>query len=120
MIRHFITAALAALALNAFAAVDANKANQADLEGIKGIGPGLSTKIIAARQAGTFKDWNDMVERVSGVGPGNAMRLSQAGLTVGGAEFVKSAAGDKPRKNAEPRQGKASKAGKAGKVDKMT
>ena len=95
MFRHFITALaslLAAFALNAFAAVEANQANQAELEAVKGIGPSLSNKIIEARKSGSFKDWSDMVERVSGVGPGNAARFSQAGLTVGGAAYEKGTA----------------------------
>jgi DNA uptake protein ComE-like DNA-binding protein len=59
----------AALALNAFAAVDVNQASQAELETVKGIGPGLSSKILDARKASSFKDWTDFVERVSGIGP---------------------------------------------------
>lgn len=87
MIRNFIAVLLATFALTAFAAVDANKASQAELETVKGIGPGLSGKIIDARKTGTFKNWGDLVERVGGVGPGNAARFSQAGLTVAGAPF---------------------------------
>jgi competence protein ComEA len=87
MIRQLIAAALAVLALNAFAAIDANQANQAELESIKGIGPALSTKILKQRQSGAFKSWADMVERVPGIGEGNAARLSQGGLTVAGASF---------------------------------
>ena len=91
MIRRFIAAAVASLALlstAAFAAVEVNQASQAELETVKGIGPGLSAKIVKARQAGAFKDWADMVERVGGVGPGNAARFSQAGLVVGGATYT--------------------------------
>jgi competence protein ComEA len=87
MFRHFITLLLAVFALNAFAAVDANQASRADLETVKGIGPGLSAKIIDARKEGGFKNWDDLVERVVGVGPKNAGRLSQAGLTVAGATY---------------------------------
>lgn len=94
MLRILISFILAACAFAAQAAVDVNKANQAELESIKGIGPGLSTKIIDARKTGAFKDWGDLVDRVSGVGPGNAARFSQAGLTVGSAAYVASA--DKP------------------------
>jgi competence protein ComEA len=94
MLRILVTLILAAFAFAAHGAVDANKANQAELESIKGIGPGLSTKIIDARKTGAFKDWGDLVDRVSGVGPGNAARFSQAGLTVGSASYVASA--DKP------------------------
>ena len=82
MIRHLFAALLAALTLNAFAAVDANQASRADLETVRGIGPSLSGKIVEARKAGEFKNWGDLVGRISGVGPDNAARLSQAGLTV--------------------------------------
>jgi competence protein ComEA len=94
MIRNIAIAAFAALAFafNALAAVEANQASQADLETVKGIGPGLSTKIIDARKTGPFKDWTDMVDRVPGVGPGNAARFSQAGLTVGGTPYAMDAA----------------------------
>jgi len=87
MFRSLIAALLAALAFAAQAGVDVNKAGQAELETIKGIGPAMSTKMLDARKAGQFKSWADMVERVSGVGPGNAARLSQAGLTVGGVSY---------------------------------
>lgn len=88
-----------AFALNAHAAVEINQANRADLETVKGIGPGLSGKIIEARKAGEFKHWGDLVERVGGVGPGNAARLSQAGLTVAGAGFDASAMPAAPAKS---------------------
>lgn len=91
MFRQLIAAVLAAFALNAFAAVDANQASQPELESVKGIGPGLSAKIVEARKSGGFKDWSDFVERVPGVGEGNAARFSQAGLTVAGAPYAAAA-----------------------------
>jgi len=87
MFRKLFAIALAAFALNAFAAVDANRASQAELETVKGIGPGLSAKIVKARESGSFKDWTDLVDRVGGIGPGNAAKFSQAGLTVSGSAF---------------------------------
>lgn len=87
MFRRFIAAVIAAVALNAFAAVDVNRADRAELETVKGVGPGLSAKILKAREAGEFKDWSDMVTRVPGIGTASAGKLSQAGLTVGGAAF---------------------------------
>ncbi len=81
----------------AFAAVDVNKATAADLDGIKGIGPAMSTKIMDARKKGEFKDWQDFVDRVKGIGEGNAAKLSDAGLTVNGTSFKPMAKMDAPK-----------------------
>lgn len=75
-----------------FAAVDVNKASAADLDGLKGIGPAISGKIIEERKKGDFKDWNDFIDRVKGVGENNAAKFSAEGLTVGGAAFKGAAA----------------------------
>jgi competence protein ComEA len=73
----------------AFAAVDVNKATAADLDGIKGIGPAISSKILEERKkGGNFKDWNNLIERVKNVGEGNAAKFSAQGMTVDGASFV--------------------------------
>ncbi len=123
-IRNFIALLAAVFALNAFAAVDVNKANQAELETVKGIGPGLSAKILKARESGSFKDWGDLVDRVSGVGPGNAARFSQAGLTVGGGAYdgaAPAAKAEKTEKTAKApkavKEGKESKAKKGSKAE---
>jgi len=71
-----------------FAAVDVNKASAAELDGIKGIGHAISTKIVDERKKGNFKDWNDFITRVSGIGEKNAAAFSAGGLTVGGAAFA--------------------------------
>lgn len=100
MIRRLFTALCTVLALAGAPlaqAADANAAGAAELESVKGIGPALSGKILAARQQGAFKSWADLLERVSGLGPGNAARLSQNGLTVAGAAYAPAAA-DKPAK----------------------
>jgi competence protein ComEA len=110
MIRTIAALVLAAFAFAAQAAVDANKASQAELETVKGIGPGLSAKILDARKAGAFKDWNDLVERVGGVGPGNAARFSQAGLTVNSSPYTATAA-------AAPDKGAAARPARAAKTD---
>ena len=87
MFKKVLAALLAFVAAAAFAAVDVNNASQAELEGIKGIGPAISAKILDARKAGAFKDWQDLIDRVKGVGEGNAAKFSEAGLTVGGASY---------------------------------
>jgi competence protein ComEA len=105
--------ALTALAFNAWAAVDINRASRAELETVKGIGPGLSAKILEARKTSDFKSWADMVERVPGVGAASAGKLSKAGLTVNGAAFdASSLPAPKPQKGE-----KAAKAETAAKAD---
>jgi competence protein ComEA len=88
MFKTFLAALLALFAAAAFAAVDANKATQAELESIKGIGPAISGKILDERKKAPFKDWQDMVDRVKGIGEGNAAKFSTEGLTVNGAAFA--------------------------------
>lgn len=78
-----------------FAAVDANKATAAELDGIKGIGPAISSKIIDERKKGAFKDWNDFIGRVNGVGEKSASHFSTEGLTVNGSSYS-GAPADKP------------------------
>ena len=88
MFKKILAAALGLFVAVAFAAsVDANKATQAELEAIKGVGPAIATKIMDERKKSAFKDWNDLVVRVKGVGEGNSAKLSADGLTVNGAAF---------------------------------
>ena len=82
----FVLFALFYAALS-FAAVDVNKATAAELDAIKGIGPGISGKILDERKKGNFKDWNDLVTRVNGVGETNAAKFSAEGMTVNGQGF---------------------------------
>lgn len=87
MFKTFVGLLLALCVGAAMAAVDINKATQAELESVKGIGPGMSTKILDERKKAQFKDWPDVIERVSGVGMGNAAKFSANGLTVNGSAF---------------------------------
>lgn len=81
----FTVATLVASISFAFADVDVNKADQAALDGVKGIGPAKSKAILAERsKGGNFKDWADFETRVKGIGEKNAIKLSDAGLTVNG------------------------------------
>ena len=41
---------------------------EADLDGVKGIGPVMSKRILDERKKGKFKDWPDLVARVKGLG----------------------------------------------------
>lgn len=90
-----LLAFLAAMSLvAAFAAVDVNKANEAELDGIKGIGPVTSKSIISERKKGDFKNWDDFVTRVKGVGDKNAAKFSAEGLTVSGTAYTGAGAAD--------------------------
>lgn len=107
MFKRLLATLITLLATTAFAAgVDANKATQAELEAVKGIGPAMAGKILDERKKGSFKDWNDMVERVKGIGEANAAKFSAEGLTVGGAGYKGAAA---PAKDAKPAAAKEAK-----------
>lgn len=87
MLKKLLTLAVMLFTTAAFAVVDINTASEAELDGIKGIGPGLSGKILTERKTREFKDWNDFIGRVSGVGHRSAARFSKEGLTVGGQKY---------------------------------
>ena len=79
----------------AFAAVDVNKGSEAELDSIKGIGPATSKQIMTERKKAEFKNWDDLISRVKGLGDKTAAKLSEGGLTVGGTSYKPSAAAPK-------------------------
>lgn len=89
---------LAAACIPALADLDINRASQAELERLRGVGPQLSTRILTARDAGLFSDWEDLRRRVTGLGPSQSARLSREGLTVAGAAFAATDSMLTPRK----------------------
>jgi len=68
-------------------ALEINRATEAELDGVKGIGPSTTARILRERSKGEFLNWSDLMARVKGIKAASAARLSQAGLTVGGAPF---------------------------------
>lgn len=106
MLKKILAAVALLSAAACFAAVDVNKASAAELDSIKGIGPSTSTKILDERKKGAFINWNDLVERVKGVGEGNAVKFSKEGMTVNGETF-KAAAPTAKKPNTEKTAGKA-------------
>ena len=96
MLKKILAIVAMLYAAAAFAAVDVNKATAAELDGIKGIGPAISTKIVDERKKGNFKDWKDFIDRVKGVGEVNAAKFSADGLTVGGSAYKTTAAASTP------------------------
>jgi competence protein ComEA len=113
MLKKILAVTALLFSLSSFAAVDVNKANAADLDGIKGIGPSLSGKILKERNKGQFKDWPDLMHRVSGMGEKNSAKLSAQGLTVNGADYKGSGASQtaKVKPNEKPADKNADKTG---------
>lgn len=104
MFKKIVATAAMLFAAASFAAVDVNKGSEADLDGLKGVGPALSKRILDARKQGEFKDWADLMQRVKGVKEKAAAKLSAEGLTVNGKAY---AGGDAPA--AAPKAGKPAK-----------
>lgn len=109
MLKKFLMLLTLLYAALSFAAVDANQASAADLDGIKGIGPALSGKILEERKKGTFKDWNDFIARVNGMGEKNAAKFSAQGLTINGSTYSGTPAAKEAEKKGVGKQAPASK-----------
>ena len=63
--------------------VDVNTVSAAELEQVRGIGPALAARIIAARNSGgKFRDTDDLRRRVRGLGDTNLRRMMAAGLVL--------------------------------------
>lgn len=87
MLKKILAVLVMLYATLAMAAVDVNKATDAELDSVKGIGPVTSKLIISERKKGEFKNWQDFIDRVKGVGDARAAKLSEEGLTVNGTAF---------------------------------
>lgn len=110
------------LAALAHAAVDVNKADQAALDGIRGIGPAMSKRILDERQkGGEFKDWSDLRQRVKGIKDKSAAKLSANGLTVNGKSMANTAnASNAANASHGGKEGRASRTDKTDKADKTS
>lgn len=87
IIKKLLALLLALFTAVAFAAVDVNNADATQLDAVKGIGPTIAGRITAERKKAPFKDWNDLIARVSGIGEKSAAKLSEGGLTVNGSTY---------------------------------
>jgi competence protein ComEA len=85
---RFLALLIAITSTATLAQLDINQATQAELERLRGVGPQLSARILAARDYRPFTDWEDLRRRVAGLGPVHAARLSKEGLVVSGAAFA--------------------------------
>ena len=108
-----IIATLAVLAATSVSAADANRASQAELEKIKGIGPAISQGIVDERKKQPFKDWNDLVVRVNGIGEKSASEFSAGGLRVNGKAYSAPSTGTKAANLTKSAGHSAAEAGRA-------
>ncbi len=88
VLRSLFSGVVALMVCHTALALDINQANEAELDSIKGMGPALSAKVIKARELGAFKDWQDLMQRVSGIRQNKAKQFSEQGLTVNGQAFT--------------------------------
>lgn len=103
--------AMCCAAAVAMAAIDVNQATEADLDALRGIGPVTSKLILNERKKGSFKDWQDFITRVKGVGETRAGKFSDEGLTVNGQAFKPVTAAKKDAKAEAKADQKQAKAG---------
>ena len=90
--RLLVLAALVGMLAAKAWAVDANPATEAELDGVKGLGPSQTARILQAREKAPFKDWADFMARVKGIKPPTAAKLSHNGLTVNEQPYAPPAA----------------------------
>ena len=69
-------------------ALDINQASEAELDGLRGLGPAFTRRVMAERDTRPFTDWPDLMRRVSGMGRVTAGKLADQGLTVSGQALV--------------------------------
>ena len=75
------------MCLSSVQALEVNLASEAELDGLRGIGPPFTRRLMDERQRHAFQDWQDLMNRVAGMGPKVARSLSQQGLTVQGLSY---------------------------------
>jgi competence protein ComEA len=95
------------VAVHGAAPVEVNLATEAQLDSVRGVGPATTARILAARSSAAFKDWDDLIARVPGIGTGTAKKLSAEGLMVNGEGFagVRPTSGQAPQPRSEPATG---------------
>ena len=67
--------------------LELERAREIDLDGLRGLGPATTRRILEERERQPFRDWKDLMQRTPGIGPKKAMQLSEQGLRVQGQPF---------------------------------
>ena len=80
-------ALLLAATLSGAQTLDIAQAREMDLDGLHGLGPATTRRILQERERQPFRDWQDLMQRTPGLGPQKAARLSEQGLRVQGQPY---------------------------------
>jgi competence protein ComEA len=83
LLKKWMLGALVCVQLSVFA-LEINQANEAELDSIKGMGPAMTRKVLAARTEKLFMNWQDLMSRVTGIGKAKAQKFSDQGVLVNG------------------------------------
>jgi competence protein ComEA len=94
MVKQLFISFCCALSLLALT-LELNTANETELDSVRGLGPSSTARILAAREQGLFKNWDDFMRRVKGIKPTTAAKLSATGLTVNELPFTAPESGAK-------------------------
>ena len=78
---------LVATALVSAQSLDIAQAREIDLDGLRGLGPSTTQRILQERERQPFRDWRDLMKRTPGIGPKKAAQLSEQGLRVQGQPY---------------------------------
>ena len=114
MKKQWLALLFAFLTTWAWAGLDVNKATSEQLQGLKGVGNTTAQAILDARKAQPFSSWEDLIERVKGLGQGKAAHLSEQGLNVNGQAYAMQ---KKQKKSKDDRMNKSDDMDKKSKSD---
>ncbi len=67
--------------------IELTHAREVDLDGLRGLGPTSTRQILEERDKRPFRDWQDLMQRSTGIGPKKAAQLSAQGLRVQGQPY---------------------------------
>ncbi len=94
--QSLLAALMLLMSLGSLAAVEVNTASEADLDSMRGLGPDSTARILKAREAGPFANWQDLMHRVKGIKQATARKLSLQGLTRNGEALDSASTPPKP------------------------
>ena len=98
MKQRFAWAILLGCSLTDAQTVQLESAREMDLDGLRGLWPATTHRILQERERLPFGNWRELMQRVPGIGPKKAAQLSEQGLRVQGQPYLPSP----PRAQAAP------------------